>query len=875
MTRRSPDDFKAELDAHVALEADALREEGVADADARAAATRVLGNRTRIEERFYERGRWRAWDELRQDVRQALRLLARSPRVAVAAVATLALGVGANTALTGAIDEILWSPLDVPRAHELVAVNRVDRKTGAYPSTSYPDYQDLARSASSLTGLAGYARGLRQLDIGDERVTVGSEWVTANYFDVLEVRPVLGRAFESADNAGAGGRSVVMLSEALWTSRFGRDPGILGRRLDVDGQPFEIVGVVPATYGRAHNIGWSAPPEIWVLVSTFGRFLPDGRGDAMLRSRDNDLLQLFGRLSPGATARQAQAEIETIVAALSREPSGRADVGVEVLPAGQAKFYPGHRRTFGRQLALAGLAGALVLLLACSNLANLVLERTTRRRQELAVRSSLGAGRARLVRQLLTESFVLVVPGCVVSLFVAYALLRLLSVYPTALGVPLAPDFHVTGRVVLLCLLTSAAAVLAFTLVPVLGATRANLAAAASTRDAFAAASHRPTLTHALTVAQIALSAVLLTGALVTMRAITAAADADLGFQTDHLISLSLGRSNGARAVLERPPDDVLEPARWNVRGIEAVAMVSERPLGGMRGAGQVRDGRVPADEPIPCDVFWVTPGFFDVLGMPILLGRPFGPGDRDGVPVVVVNQALANRLWNGQSPLGRIIDEARSGGPAEVVGVVADAKYVTPWDPQRPTVYRRLSPSDPRALEVVLRTSVPPHTILPQVEQAWRALSPAVRLSGRRAGSDHVRSATRSQRLTGRLVTVFAAIALAVAAIGLYSAMAWFVERRRREIAIRMAVGGSSLAIARRIVMRAGVIVTAGAVLGLGAVAAFAPRLAVLTRATSRYDAVAFGAAAVVLALVGIVAAAIPAIRAARVDPAAVLKCE
>jgi predicted permease len=872
--RRSPEDFKQELDAHLALEADALLQEGVADPDAVNAAKRVLGNRTQIEERFHERHRWRAWDELRQDVRQAVRIYGRQKRFTAAVIATLALGVGANTALTGAIDEILWSPLDLPRAHELVAVQRTDRKTGRYPSTSYPDYEDLARRTVSLSGLAGYSRQPRQIDVGEERVTVGSEFVTINYFDVLEVRPILGRAFEAADNAGTGGRAVALVSEHLWASRFDRDPGVVGRRLLVDGEPFEIVGVVPARYGHAHNIGWGPSPQIWLPVATFARTFPGGRGDAALRDRSAELLQLFGRLTDGTSARQAQSELETIVTTLSREPDGRAGVGIEVVPAGEAKFYPGHRPAIGRQLALIGLAGGLVLVLACSNLANLLLERTMRRHRELALRASLGAGRARLVRQLFTESLVLVVPGFVVSLLVAYALLRLLSIYPTALGVPLAPDFHITSRVMLLCLVTATGSVLAFSVVPALRVTHMNLVAGAASRDTAAPGALRPTLTHVLVVAQVALSAVLLTGALLMARAITAVDDADLGLRTDRLVSLSVSRSAGPRGALERLPDGVLDPERWGIPGIEAIAMASDRLLGGVRAAGQVKERDAPSD-PIACDVQWVTPGFFDVLGIPLLQGQAFDVGDRGDLPAVVINQALGDRLWSGQRPLGRLIEGAQNNTPMVVVGVVADARYVTPWDPQRPTVYRMLPTTHRLAREILLRTSVPPHTILPQVDRAWLAMSPDLRLSGRRAGGDHARAATRSQRLTSQLIAVFAVIALVVASIGLYSAMAWFVERRRREIAIRMAVGGSPVTIARRIVVRATLVAAAGAAIGLGVVVALAPRLVVVTRAASPYDAVAFTGAAATLALVCLVAAALPAVRAARIDPAVVLKSE
>jgi hypothetical protein len=423
--------------------------------------------------------------------------------------------------------------------------------------------------------------------------------------------------------------------------------------------------------------------------------------------------------------------------------------------------------------------------------------------------------------------------------------------------------------------LTSAGSVLAFSLVPVLRVTHMNLAAGASSRDAAAPGRLRPTLTHALVVAQVALSAVLLTGALLMARAVAAVDDADLGLRTDRLVSLSISRSGGPRGALERLPFDVLDPQRWAVPGIEAIALASDRLLGGVRALGQVTDRDAPSAEPIACDVHWVAPGFFDVLEIPVLQGQMFGPDDRGDVPKVVVNQALADRLWNGRRAVGRLIEGAQNDVPMEVVGVVANARYVTPWDPQRPTVYRRLSTTHRLAREILLRTSVPPRTILPQIERAWRAMSPDLRLSGRRAGADHVRSATRSQRLTSLLVAVFAAIALVVAAIGLYSTMAWFVERRRREIAIRIAIGGSPLTIVRGIVVRGAFVAITGAVAGLGVVLAFAPHLAAVTRAPSSYDAVAFTGAAVALALVCFAATALPAARAARIDPAVVLKNE
>ena len=587
-----------------------------------------------------------------------------------------------------------------------------------------------------------------------------------------------------------------------------------------------------------------------------------------MRTRTDDLLQLIGRLTAGVSARQAEAEVTTIASSLGSADEARG-IGVEVIPAALAKFYPGHRPAYSRQLALIALAGAIVLLLACSNMANLLLERTWRRRQELALRSSLGAGRARLIRQLLTEAVVLAVPGFMASLVVASVLLGLLNVYPAALGVPLLPDLGLTPRIVVLCLLTSLLAAIAFSLVPVLAATRVNLASAASSRDQVAApGSIGPRLMHLLVVAQVALSTLLLVGALVMARGIAAAYDADLGFQTDRLISVSLSRSAGPRGTAERTPDGVLNPERWGTPGISAIAMASERPLGGVRASGPVRDRASPASEPISTDVIWVTDQFFEVMQIPVRLGRSsFGD-----VPEVVINQTLATRLWGDQNPIGRSIEGAQMSRPAEVIGVVADARLITLWE-SRPTVYRPLDPNGRLAGHILIRTSVPPQSLVPAVDRAWRAMSPDLPMSDIRAGDGHIRSATDSQRLAGRLVAMFSLIALAVASIGLYSTMAWFVERRRREIAIRMAVGGSPSAIASRVVMRAGMVAVAGTLFGLATAAALAPQLAAVTRNTSPYDPVAFGAAGAALAIVCFVAAVIPALRAASVDPAVMLK--
>jgi predicted permease len=891
VTRRTPDDFKAELDAHLALEADARRAEGLGDTEADGAARRALGNRTRIEERFYEGARWRLLAEARRDARQALRILGRSKRFAAAAIATLALGVGANTALTGAIDTILWSPLNVPRADEVVAIHALDRKDGRYPPVSILDYEDLRQRASSLTGLAGYVRSPRQIDVGGERTEIGSEFVTDTYFDVLEVRPILGRAFETADNTGPVGRPVVMLSERLWRGRFGRDAAVIGRQILLDGEPFDVIGIVPATYGREHNIFWQTTPEIWLPIATFSRFITPGRGEFVFRTRGAGILQLFGRLAPGATIRQAQAQLQTIATTLPR-PGTLTGAGIEVVPAGHAKFYPGYRRSFSQRLALIGLIGVLVLVLACSNLANLLLERTTRRRQELALRSSLGAGRTRLIRQLLTESLVLGVPGFLASLLVAHLLLRLLSAYPLALGVPVMLDLHVTARVVLLCALTSVIVVLAFSLVPVLRATRFSLAAMAVSRDA--AAAGRSPLAHALVAGQVALSAVLLAGALLMVRAIAAAHGTDLGFQTDHLIGLEQQRSPGFRGEQETVPENILDPARWGVPGLAGVAMAAPSPLYGWTADGPISDPAAPTSTPIFGDQVWATPGFFDVMRMPLLQGRDFRhdevidpSGDRALDPaalVVIVSRDLAERLWGGRPAMGQFVVGPWGRKPAQVIGVVADTRYVNLWNAPRPTVYRPLSPTSDG--EILIRTTGPPTALLPQIERSWRTMSPGLGASVR-TGVDYVHGASASQRLIGQLVAVFAALALVVASIGLHSAMAWSVERRRREIAIRMAVGGSPVEIASRVVVRACLIAGLGAVFGLVAAAALAPRFDVLIRtaasydglvaagAASPYDLVAFAGTAGSLALVCLIAAAIPAARAARVDPAAVLKSE
>ena len=442
--RRKLEDFSAEIEAHLALERDELRETGMDAPEARAAAARRFGNRTSAEERFHESRRWLWLDHLWQDACLSARTLARHSGFTAAVVVMLALAIGANTAIFSVADEALFRPLPLPEAKQLTAIYNYNQKTSRYLSSSYPDYVDYRQNAQSFEQLSAYVRYPLGVSTGGRTLRVPVEAVTPEYFQMLRLVPLIGSTFSRDDAPEA------LLSERLWREHFGKDPGVLGATVRIERQPFTVIGVIPESY-LGTNLNWSEPPEVWIPMRAIAIPVPRLEQMKIFGMRQARWLVMLGRRKPGVSIEQAQAELTNLAANIASADPANSDVTAVAFEASRSKFWPAFRERVTLALGVFGIAALLVLLLACANISNLLLERTLARRREIAIRTALGAGRARLIRQLLVEGMLLVTPGLLGALWISGVLAKLVARYPRAIGeIPLSLEPHTDWRVLLL-----------------------------------------------------------------------------------------------------------------------------------------------------------------------------------------------------------------------------------------------------------------------------------------------------------------------------------------------------------------------------------------------------------------------------------------
>jgi predicted permease len=877
--RRKHSDFAAEIEAHLRIEQDRLHEQGLTEQEARDSALLAFGNPAAVEERFYESSRWMWLDRLRQDLRYSARSLARNPRFTIAAALTLALGIGANTAIFSAIDAVLVRPLPLPQSDRLSAIYSFSRKTGKYLSVSYPDYEDFARHTRSFEGLCAYVRLPLNLATGDHAERVPVEAVTTNYFEALKLPSLAGRAFRSEDDEASTASPSVMISEDLWRERFQGDLGLVGRTITLQDHPFTVIGIVPRRY-RGTNLNWSDPPQLWIPLSAAPLVLPRLQTIDILHQRGMRWLLVLGRMRSGVTTAQAQAELRTLAAGLAQTwPTTNHDMTVMAFDASRSKFWPAYRTVITRSLAVFGAAAALVLLLACANVSHLLLERAMARRREIAIRLSIGAARGRLVRQLLTEDFLLVVPGSVAALAIAHGLQRVLLLFPNAFGLGLSMDLALDSRVLLFSLLLSFCSILLFGLAPALQTTRPELLSALKESGNALSVEGRGWLSHSLVALHVAFSMVLLVGGGLFARSLLKAYSVDLGFRTSRLLTLSFdlmqeeySGERGRRFLETLVRDMSAQP------GVESAALAFNAPLSGMHSPAQVADPDQPVAIAFAADANMVGPGFLHTLRIPLIAGRDYDSRDNAGAAkVAIVNQALARQLWPGDNAVGHTIvvrDGPGKGNVFEVVGVARDSRFSSVWDPAEPSLYLVASQLSWPTGNLILRTKVQPGSLVPALRRQWSTLAPRVPLDVR-TGDDQLSGALTPQRVATGFLAAFGALAILLASVGLYSITAHAVSRRTREIGIRIAMGARPSLIVRQVVGRSFRLAAAGLVLGAAASAALMRLLASQIRNVSPYDTLTFGAAAVAIVAVSVAAALIPALRAAGIDPQTALKCE
>ena len=811
------------------------------------------------------------------DLRFGLRMLRRSPAFSAAAMLTLALGIGAATAIFNAADETLLSPLPLPNPQQLVAVYSFDKKTSHYVSSSYPDFEDFRKHNQSFQHLSAYVRLPLNLTLAETTGPISVEAVSANYFTMLQLPPLLGRTF----GAEEGESPVVMLGEGFWRQRFGADKNLVGNTITIEGCPLTVIGIVPERY-RGANLNWGDPPQAWIPFSAVPIVLPRFKKIDIFHQRSARWLVMLGRLKQGVTVSRAESELRLIAANLAQaEPASNRDLTVAAFPAARSKFWPAYRASITQLLAVFSAGAGLLFLLACANVANLLLERGVARRREIAIRIALGAGRGWLVRQLMAENFLLVAGSFSIALVIAVGLDTVLSRFPGAFGIPLALSLGIGTRVLLFGLFLSLATVFLFGLAPSLQASRPEVVPALKeSGNAPWHGNHGDWLRHFLVVVQVAFSMALLVVGGIFARSLLRAYSVDLGFTPGHLLFMGFdppGEQNAeergeafTQAALRRTS---------SLPGVETATVAWDAPLTMMESTTQVRDAESRTPGALRATYNMVGPDYFHTLGITLLAGRDFTWEDNGDSPkAVIVNQTLAEHLWPGSNPLGHALmieDQPGRGSLVQVAGVARDSKYVSVWEAPQPYIYFAAWQWHYPATNLIVRTRGAPQGLVREVERSWQGTSPNVPLYGLHTGSEHVKMSLAPQRLAASLLAFFAFLAAIVASVGLHGVVAYGVARRRRDIGIRLALGAQPAMVVRRILVQVLSLAALGLIFGAGASCALIRLIASQVKGISPYDWGTFAAVAALLCAVAAVAALIPALRAAHADPLSTLRSE
>jgi putative ABC transport system permease protein len=804
-------------------------------------------------------------EHFKQDFLYAVRRLLKAPGFTLVAVLTLALGIGANSAIFSVVNGVLLKPLPYPEPDRLVGVYHTT--DGQRAVMSGPNFTDVSRAATSFESAAAISTGRMILTGEGEPTRLAIAEVSASLFSVLRVRPALGRAFNADENT-PGRNNLVILSHGLWQQRFGSDPSVIGRRITLDGVSKEVVGVMPA--------GFSYPSgrDAWLPVDYDEGFVTKQRGAWYL--------SVVARLKPGVTPQQSAAEVEAIGRNLARQyPDANAEIGMTTYPLLEAMV--GNIRP--SVMILLGAVG-FVLLIACTNVANLLLARAATRETEMAVRTALGAGRARLVRQLLTESVLLSLVGAGFGLLLAVWGVELLTNLKPQ-GIPRLDNVRIDGVVILFTIAVGVVTGVLFGLVPAFAATRGLSATLKESGRGAVTSRSAGRVRGALVVTELALAVMLLVGAGLLMRSFIKLQAVDPGFKVDPALTFDLTLPDARYKEMEQQIAfyDQLLPRLRGLPGVQAASAVMGLPLAGLdfiisfEVAG--RPPVPPAQQP-SMQVRVATPEYFSTLGISLKRGRMFTEDDRLQSPkVVLITEAAAKQYFPNEDPIGKTIKLGWGRGPGkpraggEVVGVVGDIKAEGLDDPNQPQIYMPLRQWPVSFMTVVLKTSVPPTSLTEAARAQVAAIDPNLPLSNLGTLDAIVAKSISQQRFYMTLLSVFAAVALVLAAIGIFGVLSYAVSQRTREIGIRMALGAQERTVIGLVVRQAMALVAAGVVAGTLLALYLSQTMTKMLFSVRPTDPTTFVSVAAVLAGVALLASYLPARRATRVDPIVALRSE
>ena len=853
-------DLERELQSDIELEEEEQRERGLPPREARHAALRAFGNPTLIREQTHATWSWNWLESLASDLKYGFRGMGRNAGSTLFAILIVGLGIGGASTVFSVVNALLLRPLPFRDPGQLVWISN-----GENYSTQPEHYSDLRNQNQSFSDLAGwpgtYSSGDRELTGAGEPERLTSVPVTGNFFALLGVEPAIGRSFTREECQGKySAPPAMLLSYGFWRRRFRSDPNVVGQKLTLNSQPVMIVGVLPASFDFASVFAPGTPIDIFIPWPLTDNTKPAGNS-----------MNIVGRLKPGATVDGAQAELTVLAKQLVSQHPERNPIFPRLVPLEQ--HVSGQVRP---ALMVLMCAVGVVMLIVCANLSHLQMARMGTRQKEMAVRAALGAGRFRLLRQVLTESVILSCCGAALGLLLAVAGTRAVA-HLSAFNLPLLASVRVDGSTLAFTLLAAVASGVLFGLAPALQVPAYRLREGLQdTGRESSGSSRHGWLSDGLVVSQFALACVLLVGAALLIQSFLRVLDVNLGFRPEHAAALRIDPGFRIASLAQQNSfiDDVLHRAR-SVPGITAAGISDVLPLDGDRSWQVSGKGQVYEKDHYPeAFIRVVSDGYFEALGIPLQSGREFTESDRgSSEPVVMVNETLARTLWPGQDAVGKMMTQD---GGRRVVGVVAEVHHGGPESSGGSEMYLPMRQTgDYAAMRLVVRTALPPDSLAAGIRMALRPLDPNLPVTEFQTLQGLVDKAVSPRRFLVILLTGFAGFALLLASLGIYALISYSVNQRTKEIGIRMALGASSWLVRRGVLTRTLRLALAGVALGTLGSFALSKWIESLLFGTTPANPAVFSCVGLLLCAVALVAAYVPARRASRIEPLQALRTE